>query len=93
MSSLDGARVALLEGRMPSELAELVRRYGGEPYGVPAVRERPLDAGQEVAVFVDNLIGGSVPIVVCLTGVGVKTLFEGRGVARRRGRGPRPPLR
>ena len=76
MSSLDGARVALLEGRMPGELADLVRRSGGEPYSVPAVREGPLNARPQVAAFVDNLLRGAVPIVVCLTGVGVKALFE-----------------
>ncbi len=76
MSGLNGARVALLEGRMPGELADLVRRHGGEPYCVPAVRERPLDAGQQVATFVDDLTQGRLPVVVCLTGVGVKTLFE-----------------
>ena len=76
MSGLNGARVALLEGRMPGELADLVRRHGGEPYCVPAVRERPLDAGQQVAAFVDDLTQGRLPVVVCLTGVGVKTLFE-----------------
>ncbi len=83
MSGLDGARVALLEGRMPGELADLVRRHGGVPYSVPAVRERPLDAGQQVAAFVDKLVRGDMPIVVCLTGVGVKTLFdESEGIGR-----------
>ena len=42
MKSLEGARVALLEARMSSELANLVRRYGGEPFGAPAVREEAL---------------------------------------------------
>jgi uroporphyrinogen-III synthase len=76
MSSLGGARVALLEGRMPSELADLVRRHGGEPYSVPAVRELPLESPAEVAAFVDDLAGGALPVVVCLTGAGVKALFE-----------------
>ena len=39
MSSLNGTRVALLESRMSGELADLVRRHGGEPRCVPAVRE------------------------------------------------------
>src|SRR5919205_1802954 len=76
MSNLGGARVALLEGRMPSELAELVRRNGGEPYSVPAVRELPVERPAEVAAFVDELAGGALPVVVCLTGAGVKALFE-----------------
>ena len=76
MSSLNGVRVALLEGRMPGPLADLVRRHGGDPYSVPALRERPVDAGPQVAAFVDALAGGALPFVVCLTGVGVKALFE-----------------
>ena len=76
MSSLGGARVALLEGRMPGELADLVRRHGGEPYSVPAVRELPVERPAEVAAFVDELAGGALPVVVCLTGAGVKALFE-----------------
>src|SRR4029453_13745846 len=39
MSSLEGRRVALLEARMSEEAATLVRRLGGTPDVVPAVRE------------------------------------------------------
>ena len=43
MTLLDGARIGLLEARLSSELAELVRREGGEPLCAPAVSEAPLD--------------------------------------------------
>jgi uroporphyrinogen-III synthase len=76
MSSLNGAQVVLLEGRMPGELADLVRRHGGEPRCVPAVREQPLEIGDQVSAFIDTLVVGMLPVVVCLTGVGVKTLFQ-----------------
>ena len=39
MPSLEGRRVALLETRMSEEAATLVRRLGGTPDVVPAVRE------------------------------------------------------
>jgi uroporphyrinogen-III synthase len=42
MSGLQGKRIALLEGRMQGELANLVRRHGGVPYSVPALREEAL---------------------------------------------------
>ena len=76
MSSLHGAIVALFEARMSTELGALVRRHGGEPYLVPAVRERPLAAGPELDRALAKLSAGEFDIVVFLTGVGVRRLFE-----------------
>lgn len=70
------ARIALLEARMSSEMADLVRRQGGNPYTVPAVREVPIDSKQEVAAFIDHLTQGKIPIAIFFTGVGVKALFN-----------------
>ena len=39
------------KARMGSELAELVRRYGGVVRSAPAVREAPLDCADVVADF------------------------------------------
>ena len=71
MDSLKGARIALLEARMTGEMADLVRRYDGDPYSVPAVREVPLESGEEVASFIDALIHKKLSLVVFFTGVGV----------------------
>ena len=69
--SLGGARVALLESRMESELASLVRRHGGEPVCVPALREVERDCAAEVALAIDALaLPGAV--VVLATGVGLQ---------------------
>jgi uroporphyrinogen-III synthase len=76
VSSLDGAVVALFEARMSNELAALVRRHGGEPYLVPAVREKPLTGGAELDRALAKLSAGEFDIVVFLTGVGVRRLFE-----------------
>lgn len=74
MPTLDGLRVALLESRRGSEMSELVRRLGGTPCAVPAVREIPrLD---EVPAFLDALHAGRFSMVVCLTGVGVSRLLQ-----------------
>lgn len=54
MSALAGLRMALLESRMSDELAALVRRQGGDPYCVPAVREERADARAEVAALLDS---------------------------------------
>lgn len=83
MGDLQGKRIALLEGRMHGELAELVRRHGGEPYSVPALREVARENPQEVAAFLDRLHSGALKTVVFLTGVGVNTLCrEAEGLGR-----------
>lgn len=77
MASLNGIRVALLEARMSSELAGLVERHGGTPYCVPAVREATMDADEEIGLFIDRITAGSFQVVIFLTGVGVRRLFDG----------------
>ena len=69
-------RVGLLEARMSNELADLVRRYGGDPYCVPAVRESALDCSDQVASFISGLSEGSLQVVIFLTGVGARALFS-----------------
>jgi uroporphyrinogen-III synthase len=76
MDNLKGARVALLEARMTGEMADLVRRYDGNPYSVPAVREVPLEGGEQIETFIDALIQKKLNIVVFFTGVGVNTLLR-----------------
>lgn len=72
---LQGKRIALLEARMSSELAELVRRRGGNPYSVPAVREHALDAGPQVDSILDQLKNGSIHIAIFQTRVGTDAFF------------------
>jgi len=69
-NSLGGARVALLEARRESELASLVRRHGGEPVCVPALREVERDCRQEAGRGVDAT-GRAGSLVVLATGVGL----------------------
>ena len=73
---LRGARIALLEGRMSGELADLVRRHGGEPVSAPALREDPIPSGEEVAHLIDELREGRLQFVILLTGVGVTGLVR-----------------
>lgn len=72
---LGGATVALLEGRMGGELADLVRRHQGVPHVVPAVREVSIDAEETVRHLVEGLDAGAVELVVFLTGAGADALF------------------
>ena len=75
MSLLAGARIGLLEARLSSELAELVRREGGEPVCAPAVMEAQVDVGTRVPPLIDDLRAGRVEIVVVLTGAGATSLL------------------
>jgi uroporphyrinogen-III synthase len=72
---MTAARVGLLEARLSAELAEMVRRQGGEPVCGPAVEEAPLACRDEVQRFVTALERREVPIVVFLTGVGAAALL------------------
>ena len=76
MSLLDGARIGLLEARLSSELAELVRREGGVPVCAPAVMEAPVDVAPSLPALIDDLRAGRVEIVVFLTGAGATALLE-----------------
>ena len=76
MPALRGARVALLEARMPRELAGLVERYGGRPYSVPALREAPVPDAGAMEPFLNALCDGRFSLVVFLTGAGVTALLR-----------------
>jgi uroporphyrinogen-III synthase len=82
MESLRGIRVALLEARMSDELESLVRRWGGEPYSVPAVQEAPRDVTAEIAAWLDRAARAGAmepvraPVVVLSTGVGAIALLQ-----------------
>jgi uroporphyrinogen-III synthase len=75
VSALGGARIGLLEARLSSELAELVRREGGEPVCAPSVQETQVDVTARIPVLIDELRRGQVEIVVFLTGAGATSLF------------------
>ncbi len=76
MRPFQGATIALLEARMSDEIAAMIRRYGGVPYSVPAVREAVQDNRQLVGEFLDQLAGGAIHIVVFQTGVGANLLAQ-----------------
>lgn len=75
-TALHGKRVALLEARMGSELANLVKRSGGEPIQAPALREVSVEAAPEVGALLDKLQTGEIAYVVFQTGVGVAGLLN-----------------
>jgi len=70
----DGRRVLSLESRRAVEMAELIRRQGGDPFVAPSMREIPLEADEETVRFAERLFAGEFDLMVLLTGVGTRQL-------------------
>ena len=70
----DGLRVISFESRRASEIAELIRRQGGDPFVAPSMREAPLENNQEAFAFAERLFRGEFDMMILLTGVGARAL-------------------
>ncbi len=71
-----GLRVVSFESRRSEQMADLIRRNGGEAILAPSMREIPLEDNQAALVFGEKLLKGEFDMVVLMTGVGTRTLFE-----------------
>jgi uroporphyrinogen-III synthase len=95
---LDGLRVLALESRRAVEIAELIRRQGGNPFVAPSMREAPLVDTTAAFHFLDRLLAGDFDRVILLTGVGTRQLArvlgerfaEGLRRVKIAARGPKP---
>ena len=67
-------RVLSLESRRSAEIAELIRRQGGDPFVAPSMREVPLAGNDAAFEFAEQLFAGGFDMVVLLTGVGTRQL-------------------
>ena len=81
--SFHGLRVLSFESRRAAEMAELIRRQGGEPFLAPAVREAPVDDDAGLFRFAERLFAGEFDMFLFLTGVGVRQMS--RALAARYG--------
>lgn len=76
---LNGIRVLALESRRSAEMAELIRKQGGEPFVAPSMREIPLAENDAVFQFAERLATGAFDMMVLLTGVGTRQLARAIG--------------
>src|SRR5579872_4862656 len=76
LGSFQGMRVLALESRRATEIAKLIRTYGGEATVAPAMREVPLESNHEALVFGQRLLRGDFDLVIFMTGVGVRRLMD-----------------
>jgi uroporphyrinogen-III synthase len=72
--SFSGLRVAAFETRRAPEIAELIRKQGGEPFVAPSMREAPLADNAVVFQFAERLFAGDFDMMILLTGVGTRQL-------------------
>ena len=93
----DGQRVVAFESRRAGEIAELIRRQGGEPFVAPSMREVPVPEDDAVLDFAARLRKGDFDAVILLTGVGTRQLARavpdlaaGLGRLTIIARGPKP---
>jgi len=74
--NLHGLRVVSFESRRAKEMAELIRRYGGEPIVAPSMREVPLSENRAAIEFLPEIEAGKVDMLILMTGVGTRTLNQ-----------------
>jgi uroporphyrinogen-III synthase len=74
--SFDGLRVVAFESRRATEIAELIRRQGGDPVVAPSMREAGIGKNELVFAFAERLFQGAFDMIILLTGVGTKALSQ-----------------
>lgn len=73
---MKGQTVALLESRLGSQLADLIRRHGGVPLQAPALAEVPDVDDDFIRRFVADLGRTPARVAIFQTGVGTRALFS-----------------
>jgi uroporphyrinogen-III synthase len=73
---MQGLKVVSFESRRSKEMAELIRRYGGEPIVAPSIREVPLSENRDALTLLPQLEAGKFDFLILMTGVGTKALNE-----------------
>ncbi len=68
--------MAAFESRMAQEARGLIQRHGGVALVAPSMREVPLTENPAALEFGRALMAGELDVVIFLTGVGARALFE-----------------
>ncbi len=72
--SLEGLQVLSFESRRAAEMAELIRKQGGQPFVAPSMKEVPIAENAEAFAFANRLFAGAFEMMIFLTGVGTRQL-------------------
>lgn len=73
---MNGLRVVSFESRRVKEMAQLIAAQGGTPVSAPSLREVPREENPAALAFAEELLAGRYHMVIFLTGVGTRYLFE-----------------
>lgn len=74
--NLTGLRAVSFESRRAKEMADLIRRYGGEPITAPSMREVSLGENRVALDLLPQLESGMFDLLILMTGVGTRTLNQ-----------------
>ena len=74
--NLHGLKVVSFESRRAKEMAELIRRYDGEPIVAPSMREVALSENRAALELLPQLEAGKFDLLILMTGVGTRTLNQ-----------------
>jgi uroporphyrinogen-III synthase len=77
---LQGLRIISFESRRAKEMAELIRRHGGEPTVAPSMREVPLSENGAPRELFQEIEAGQIDLVILLTGVGTRTMVDAAAI-------------
>jgi uroporphyrinogen-III synthase len=75
-ANLQGLKIVSFESRRAKEMAELIRRHGGEAIAAPSMREVALSENTVPFELFKRLEGGEIDWVILLTGVGTRTMVD-----------------
>lgn len=75
-AGFQGALIVSFETRQSARMEDLIRSFGGQPLCVPTLQEIPLENNPEMLAFGKRLVQGEADVLVLMTGVGVRWLFE-----------------
>src|SRR6185437_11844779 len=75
-AGFNGLRVVAFESRMADETRTLIERLGGRAIIAPSMREVPLEDNHAALDFAARLLAGQIDVVIFMTGVGVRELFN-----------------
>ncbi len=76
MEKLQSLRVVSFESRRSLEMAELIRKQGGEPLSAPSMREVGCAENSAAVEFGRALLAGEIDAAVFFTGVGFRFLLQ-----------------
>ncbi|MBI3759004.1 MAG: uroporphyrinogen decarboxylase [Deltaproteobacteria bacterium] len=75
-ADFNGMRVVAFESRMADETRTLIERLGGQAIIAPSMREVPLEDNHAALAFAEKLLADEFEVVIFMTGVGVRELFN-----------------